>query len=224
MIGGEIVKLSVLQPCIERGNITKNTTIIQRLINNASGNLLLLAEYALTGSLVLEKNVDVHKWVDECELAKNSLSIPDGKKLLINSLIIKDKKIYNACTMLPSEEIVQIKTYLDVMELDAGICPGNEVSILQINERKIVIVICTDLRVIDKISTTEADFIIFIFHFTLNNYGNVMDELITISKARRIPIIAVSLVSDKNYGHSCYINGSTVVSLGDEEGILEITI
>lgn len=218
------MKISVLQPCIERGNILKNATIIQRLINNASGDLLVLAEYALTGSLVLEKNVDVQKWANESEIAKNSLSIPDGKKLLINSLIIIDEKIYNACTMLPSKKITQIKTYLDVMELDAGICPGDDVSILQINEKKIVVVICTDLRVIDKISTAGADFIIFIFHFTLNNYENVMDELITISEASRIPIIAVSLVSDKNYGHSCYINGSTVVSLGDEEGILEITI
>ncbi len=56
------------------------------------------------------------------------------------------------------------------------------------------------------------------------NHENVMEELISASKARRIPIITASLVSDKHYGHSCYINGTTVVSLGNEEGILEVTI
>lgn len=49
------MKISILQPKIERGNISKNVTSIQNLINNASGDLLILAEYALTGSLVLEK-------------------------------------------------------------------------------------------------------------------------------------------------------------------------
>ena len=218
------MKISVLQPTIERGNISKNTTIIQRLVNNATGELLVLAEYALTGSLVLERDVNIQNWIATCEIEINSLLIPDGKKLMINSLIIKDKKIYNACTTLPSKEISQVKKNLDIQEIEAGICPGNEVSMLQINDKKVVIVICSDLQIIDKISTAGADFILFIFHFTPSNYENVMEELISASKARRIPIIAASLVSDKNYGHSCYINGTTVVSLGNEEGILEITL
>lgn len=218
------MRISVLQPNIERGNILKNAATIQRLINKASGEILVLGEYALTGSLVLEKEVDIQKWVTESEIAMSRLSIPDGKRLLINSLINKDNKINNACAMLPSNRITQIKNYLDKIEVEAGIYPGSEVPILQINDKKIIIVICSDLKEIDKIQTASADFIIFIFHFTLNNYEIVRDELISISKARKIPIIAVSLVSDKNCGHSCYIYESTIISLGNEEGILEVTI
>ena len=55
------MKISILQPRIERGNIRENTTIIQRLINDATGDLLILAEYALTGSLVLDENVNIQK-------------------------------------------------------------------------------------------------------------------------------------------------------------------
>lgn len=53
------LKISVLQPEIERGNIQKNVAIIQRLMNNANGDLLILAEYALTGSLVLDENANI---------------------------------------------------------------------------------------------------------------------------------------------------------------------
>lgn len=218
------MKISILQPRIERGNIKNNIEIIQTLINNATGDLLILAEYALTGSLVLEKDVNIKQWVTETEREKNKLLVPIGKKLLINSLIAKDDGIYNACILLPNEEILQIKNYLDKIEEDAGILSGNEIPILTIKDKKVVIVICSDLKEIEQIQTEGADFIIFIFHFTVNNYENVMNELIYISKLRKTPIIVASLVSDKNYGHSCYIHGETVVSLGNEQSILEITI
>lgn len=218
------MKISILQPRIERGNIKNNIEIIQTLINNATGDLLILAEYALTGSLALEKDVNIKQWVTETEREKKKLLVPDEKKLLINSLIAKDDGIYNACSLLPNEEILQIKNYLDKIEEDAGILSGNEIPILTIKDKKVVIVICSDLKEIEQIQTEGADFIIFIFHFTVNNYENVMNELIYISKLRKTPIIVASLVSDKNYGHSCYIHGETVVSLGNEQSILEITI
>jgi len=218
------VKLSILQPEIERGNIQKNAAIIQRLINNANGDLLILAEYALTGSLVLDENADIHKWAAESELAKQGLSVPENKRLLINSLTIKDERIYNACTLLPGDEIIQIKTFPDKTERNAGICAGNGISIVQLNGKKVIIVICSDFSGMDKISTGGADILLFIYHFTPENYVNRLADIVRVSKEREIPIITASLTSDKNYGHSCYVCGSTVVALGDHEGILEITL
>jgi predicted amidohydrolase len=160
------VKISILQPEIERGNIQKNVAIIQRLINTADGDLLILAEYALTGSLVLDENANIQKWATESELAKQELSVPENKKLLINSLIIKDKRIYNACTLLPGDEVMQIKTIPDKTETNAGICAGSGHCIVQFNGKKIIIVICSDFVGIDKISTSGADMLLYIYHFT----------------------------------------------------------
>ena len=218
------MKISILQPKIERGNIEKNAKIIQKLINNATGDLLVLAEYILTGSLVLDENVNIQKWVDDSEVAAQGLSVPKDKKLLINSLIMKDDKIYNACRLLPGNEIMQIKTIPDKTETDAGIYAGNGISTVQINGKKIIIVICADIVGINKISTAGVDIILFIYHFTPENYERHLTNLINISKERNIPIITASLTSDKNYGHSCYICGSTVVALGNHEGIMEIII
>ena len=218
------MNISVLQPKIERGNISKNAGVIQNLIDSATGDLLVLAEYALTGSLVLDENANVPQWTADSEMAIQGLSVPKDKSLLINSLIEKDEKIYNACTLLPGNEIIQIKTIPDKTETGAGICAGNGHSIVEFNGKKMIIVICSDIVGIDKISTTGADFMVFIYHFTQENHQRHMDNLINISKERNIPIIAASLTSDKNYGHSCYVFGSTVVSLGNEEGILEISI
>lgn len=218
------VRISILQPEIERGNIQKNIAIIQRLMNNANGNLLILAEYALTGSLVLDENANIQEWAADSEIAVQELSVPKDKSLLINSLIVKDKKIYNACTLLPSNEIIQIKTIPDKTETNAGICAGNGNSIVQLDGKKIIIVICSDIAGIDKISTSGADIMLFIYHFTPENYKNRLADVVRVSKERNIPIITASLTSDKNYGHSCYVCGSTVIALGNHEGILEITL
>lgn len=218
------MKISILQPEIERGNIPKNTSAIQKLINYATGDLMVLAEYSLTGSLVLDENANVQKWAVDSEIAKKGLFIPENKRLLINSLIIKDKRIYNACTLLPANEIIQAKSYPDNPEIEAGICAGDGVSVVQIYDKKIAIIICSDFREINRISTSGADFIFYIFHFTLGNHERILHDLMNISKERNIPIITASLTSDKNYGHSCYVFGSTVVSLGNQEGILEITL
>jgi len=218
------MKISILQPEIERGNIEKNAKIIQKLINNATGDLLVLAEYVLTGSLVLDENVNIQKWADDSEVAVQELSVPKGKNLLINSLIMKDDKIYNVCRLLPDNEIMQIKTIPDKTETDAGIHAGNGISTVQLNGKKIIIIICADIIGINKISTAGVDILLFIYHFTPENYERHVANLISISKERNIPIIVASLTSDKNYGHSCYICGSTVVALGNHEGIMEIII
>jgi len=218
------MKISILQPKIERGNIQKNISIIQELVNNATGDLLVLAEYALTGSLVLDENADTQEWAVKCDKAMRELSIPKGKSLLLNSLTIKSENIYNACILLPDNKIMQIKNNPDNTEISAGIHAGDDISTFQFDGKRIKILICSDIINMDKISTLETDFILFIYHFTPENYGKHIANLIGISKERNLPIITASLTSDKNYGHSCYVYGSTVVALGNHEGIMEVTI
>lgn len=218
------MKISVLQPEIERGNIQKNVATIQRLMDNANGDLLILAEYALSGSLVLDESANIRIWAAESERAKQSLSVPENKKLLINSLIIKDNRLYNACTLLPGDDIMQIKMIPDKTERNAGICAGNGISIAEFNGTKMIIIICSDFAGIDKISTSGADVILFVYHFTSENLNSRLADIVRISKERNIPIITASLTSDQNYGHSCYVFGSTVVALGNHEGILEIAL
>jgi len=218
------MNISILQPKIIRGNTKNNVSVIQKLIDNASGTLMVLAEYALTGSLVLEDNVDIEEWVTDSEKAISKLHIPDGKRLLLNSLVKNDGKVYNSCSILPGNITLQEKTNLDELESKAGISSGNSVSLVQIEDKNISIIICSDLKVINEISTDGADLILFIFHFTPDNLKNRVGDLARLSKERGLPIIAASLVSDRNNGHSCYINGSTIISIGDHEGILEVMI
>ena len=60
------MRVSLLQPGITRGDIGRNLTVVQRLIEQAKGDLLVLPEYALTGSLVLDQHADVRQWAREC--------------------------------------------------------------------------------------------------------------------------------------------------------------
>lgn len=217
------MKISVLQPKIIRGDIDYNTKAIQSLIDQSRGEILVLPEYALTGSLIFDPNVNINEWILKSKRAKSKLKIIDGKKLLINSIIKKNNMIYNACELLPTD-INQYKLFPDKTEIEAGIKPGVNQTIFEFKNKKFKVVICTDLRSIEQIPTVDLDFLLFIFHFSHNNFDEVMKEVKKISVERNLPIIISSLVSDKNIGFSSYINKDTVVSLPDIEGILEIEI
>lgn len=217
------MRISVLQPKIIRGDIDFNVEAVQRLITKSKGNLLVLPEYVLTGSLVLETNVSVKDWVDKSKKAKVSLKIPEGKILIINSLVELEDKIYNCCELIPSDN-KQCKLFPDQPELDSGINAGSDHTVFTLYDKKFKVIICTDLRHIEKISTEELDFFFFIFHFTDNNHDKVIQEVKDISIKRKLPIIVSSLVSDQNIGFSSYVNNNSVVSLSSSEGILEIDI
>lgn len=217
------MKISILQPKIIRGNVDHNIMAIQGLIDQSVGDILVLGEYALTGSLVLESDVDIHDWADKSRNGKSRLIIPEGKKLLINSLVEVDGEIYNCCELLPSSK-VQCKLFLDKPELDAGISPGIEQRIFEINDKRFKVIICTDLRTIDKIKTDNLDFIFYIFHFSNYNFNGAMQRAKDVSSDRDLPVLISSLTSDKNIGFSSYVYKNTIVSLPNSEGILEINI
>lgn len=217
------MRLSLLQPRIIRGNIEHNLEVIQRLVDESKGDLLILPEYALTGSLVLDLDADVHDWALRSAEAKALINVPKGKHLLINTLAEFDGKLRNCCELLPLGDR-QFKLFPDQTEIDAGILPGTEQKVFELCDKRFKAVICLDLPHIDTIPTDDLDFVLFIYHFTDNNFTRVIQVVKDVSKARRLPVLVSSLVSDKNSGFSSFVDGDVVVSLPRQEGILEVEI
>jgi predicted amidohydrolase len=217
------MRVSLLQPAISRGNIKRNLKAIQRLVDRSQGQLLVLPEYALTGSLVLDLNADVYEWARTSAQAETQLFIPDGKYLLINSLIEADNELYNCCKLLPTGERY-CKLFPDQTELQAGIRPGSEHKTFELLGKRFKTVICHDLRHMDEISTENLDFLLFVYHFTESNFPRVIKEVKEVSVARKLRVLASSIVSDMNNGCSSFVDGQVVVSLSDQEGVLELEI
>jgi predicted amidohydrolase len=217
------MRVTLLQPEIIRGDIGHNLKAIQSLIDKSKGDLLVLPEYAFTGSLVLDLNADIHDWASQSAQAETRLSLPDGKYLVMNALLEVDGSLYNCCKLLPTGELY-CKLFPDETELKAGIRPGSEQKVFELLGQRFKIVICYDLTHMSEIPTDALDFILFIYHFTGSNYRRVLGEIREVSAARRLPVLVSSLVSDRNNGFSSYIDGDVVVSLSDQEGLLEIEI
>lgn len=217
------MRVSLLQPHITRGDIEHNLTVIQRLVDERKGDLLILPEYALTGSLVLDLEADVRDWALRSAEAKARISIPENKHLLINTLAEFDGQLYNCCELLPTGEFY-CKLFPDQTELDAGILPGTEQKVFELSGKRFKVVICYDLPHMDRIPTNNLDFLLFIYHFTEENLSRVMRGVKEVSKERGLRVLVSSLVSDKNNGFSSFVDGDVVVSLPRQEGILEVEI
>jgi len=217
------MRLSLLQPRIIRGDIEHNLKVIQRLVDESKGDLLVLPEYALTGSLVLDLEADVHDWAQRSADAKTRIKIPDGKYLLINSLVEIDTTLRNCCELLPLVES-QIKLFPDKTERNSGILPGTEQKIFELFDKRFKVIICSDIKEMDEIPTNGLDFLVFVYHFTESNFPRVMPLVKSMSKERKLPVLASSLVSDRNHGFSSFVNGNVIVSLSRQEGILEVEI
>lgn len=216
------MRISLLQPKIIRGEVVHNLNAIQRLVDKSQGELLILPEYVLTGSLVLDDQANIKEWVKKCKQVISKIQLPDEKKLLINTLIELDDAIYNCCELIPTE-LMQCKMFPDKTELESGIKPGSIEQLFESSGFKFKIIICTDLRYIDRFDTEDLDFLIYVFHFTHNNFKEAIEGAKKAS-LKGIPVFISSLVSDKNIGYSSYVNSNTVVSLPNVEGILEIAI
>ncbi|MBK1813816.1 hypothetical protein JHL18_24665 [Clostridium sp. YIM B02505] len=217
------MKISLLQPKIEKGNIRNNIAHVQELIEKSKGELLILPEYAFTGSLNSESNVDIDEWITYGDVAKKNLKIPAGKLLLTNSLVKINEEVYNCCEFLPDDK-KQIKVFPDSTEEIHGIKAGKEHQTFEMFNKKFKIFICMDFKHWKSIETNDLDFILFIYHFTSENYEKRIEELKEFVRERKIPVLASSIVSDNNNGFSTYINESTIISLSELEGILEIEL
>jgi hypothetical protein len=217
------MRLSLLQPAIIRGDIEHNLEAVQGLIDESQGELLVLPEYVLTGSLALDKGADVREWALRSAQAIDRLRIPDGKYLLINTLADLDGRLYNCCQLLPTGEYYR-KLFPDEMELNAGIQPGSEQKVFELCGKRFKVVICYDLPHVDQIPTGNLDFLLFIYHFTEENLARVMGLVKQVSRTRSLRVLASSLVSDRNNGCSSYVDSDVVISLPGQEGILEVEI
>ena len=217
------MRVSLLQPKIIRGNIEHNLNRIQRLIEKSIGDLLVLPEYVLTGSLILDKEADLSKWIKKNNESKENIKVPQGKTLILNSLIYNDEKIYNCCELLPSGK-KQMKLYPDETEIRKGITPGTKHQIIRLYNKKIKIIICSDLKYWNLLNIEDVDFLVWIYHFTKENYNKRMTELKKIIKVKKKPILVSSITSDKNIGFSTYIDQNRTISLSEDEGILELEI
>lgn len=217
------MKISLLQPEIIRGDINHNLKQIQNLVYQSWGELLVLPEYALTGSLVLESNANINEWSEKSEIAKRELIIPNGKILILNSIKKINNELHNVCELLPTDKY-QIKVYPDEIEQMNGIKSGKSHEIFDLYNKKFKILICMDFKYAEKIGTDGSDFFIWVYHFTQENYPRMLTLLKDFVKTRKIPILASSLVSDKNWGKSTYIDKNVVISLSNFQGILEIDL
>lgn len=187
------------------------------------GDLLILPEYALTGSLVPDKEANVHDWAVRCREAKTQIHIVEGKHLLINTLEEINGQLRNCRELLPEREF-QFKLFPDETELNHCVVAGTEQKIFSLMDRRFKTIICSDIRRVDEISTEDLDFVVFVYHFTEENYRRVISEAKNVAKERNLPILASSWVSDKNNGFSSYIDAEKIISLPAVEGILEIEL
>lgn len=217
------MKISVLQPKIIRGDIAYNLKAVGGLLNRCEGQLAVTGEYVLTGSLVLDREAEPGKWAEKCSAALMRLNIPKGKTLLVNRLAADAGILYNESVFLP-EGGEQRKCFPDETELSKGVLPGKDFSLFTLGGRRFKVLICSDLRHIAELSTDGTDFLLFIFHFTKSNFGDVIERLIKLSVERGLPVAAASLSSDLNCGRSTFIDGGKVASLGDGGGILELEL
>lgn len=135
-----------------------------------------MPEYAFTVSLTLDCEADINNWILEIDLAKKKLKIPEGKLLLVNSIVKIDDDIYNCCEFLPTK-MRQIKVYPDDTEKMRGIKTGKEHGIFNMFNKKFKVLICMVLKYWASMETKDVDFIIFVYHFTKENYEIRIREL-----------------------------------------------
>jgi predicted amidohydrolase len=192
-------------------------------VDEAEGDLLVLPEYALTGSLVLDPGADVMAWAERSAAAKAQIILPGGRSLLINMLSVIEGGLYNCCELLPAEGR-QCKLFPDETETGAGILPGKTQTVFEMVGKRFKVIVCTDLRHMDAIPTDGLDFALWIFHFTGRNYEQAMGDFQQVARERRLPMLASSLVSDVNIGRSTCLLMDGEVSLGVREGILEVSL
>lgn len=217
------MRVSLLQPCIKRGDSEHNFTALQALIDRARGELLVTAEYVLTGSLVLDQSPSVERYLLSEEDLMRRLRIPEGKQLLVDHLERRDGKIYNSASLLPSGGR-QDKLYPDETEAGFGVIAGSKSLIFEEFGKRFKVLVCMDMRYQDRIDFSNLDFVLWLYHLTEANYEKKMADARSCALRAGLPLFVSSLVSDVNSGMSSAVSREHVVSLSGDEGILEIEL
>lgn len=116
------------------------------------------------------------------------------------------------------------KLYPDEAEQKAGILPGTQPKVFNLNGKRFSILIRFDLPHIERIPTTGLDFLLFIYHFTSRNLERVLGEAQEVARSRRLPVLVSSLVSDQNNGNSAFIHNGLAILLGGRARIMEVEL
>jgi predicted amidohydrolase len=217
------MRISLLQPCIKRGDAEYNLAALQALIDRARGEFLVTAEYVLTGSLVLDQSPDIERYLLSEEDLMRRLRIPEGKRLLVDHIERRDGKVYNSASLLPAGGR-QDKLYPDETEAACGVVAGSESLVFEEFGARFKVLVCMDMRYQDRIDFSNLDFVLWLYHFTEANYGKKMADAQACARRAGLPLFVSSLVSDVNSGMSGAIFGERAVSLSGDAGILEIEL
>lgn len=217
------MKISLLQPKIIRKNVDHNLQALQKLINESAGDLLITAEYVLTGSLIADDEAQIDDYILSHAMINSKLSIPNNKMLLVNALIREDSSVYNQSFSIP-EGIKKNKAFLDETEMRHQIIAGTKDVVFEHKNKKFVVLICVDMKYANAFDYSNCDFVIWQYHFTEAGYESKIMDAKRLSEVINKPILITSLVSDINNGKSAYINKGEIIELDNEEGILEIEI
>jgi predicted amidohydrolase len=217
------MRISLLQPDILSGEIEHNLSTIQRLVDSAEGDLIVLPEYAFTGTVRLGTGADIEDWARRSALAKRLLAVPDGKVVLINALVETDAGIQNCTELLPTGR-QQPKLILNAAERAAGIVPGTGQRTFNLFGKQFKVMACATLDSADAFALEGLDFAIWVFHFTNDNYARAMADVKRVSEVNSLRIFVSSLVNGHSIGLSAYVDGHVQLVLPRREGILEVIV
>jgi predicted amidohydrolase len=217
------MRVSLLQPDILNGEIEHNLATIQRLVDSAEGDLIVLPEYALTGTAGLGRGVNIRDWARRSAVAKRLLAVPDGKIVLINTLVETAGGIRNCTELLPTGRR-QPKLTLNDAERAVGIVPGTGQQTFDLFGQRFKIMACATLEAADAFALEGLDFAVWVFHFTNDNYARAMADVKRVSEANDLRIFVSSLVNDRSIGLSAYVDGQVQLVLPRREGILEVIV
>lgn len=213
----------LLQPKILPGVIEQNASVVQQLITHSRGDLFIAPEYALTGPLPVQNQMDLEDWLHRTSAAKRQFHLPEGASLLINTLHAENGNIYNCCELLPFH-VCQYKLFPDDAEQQAGVTAGIEQQVFQVAGKRFQAVMSNDVWHLEEFISPSLDFLVFMFHFTDATYTQTMPLLKQIAHTRNLRILVSSFIDDNHSGQSAVVYRNAVVALPRQEGILNVEI
>ena len=212
------IKISLAQINIKLGDIKTNVDKTDNMISRAKkigSDLILLPELWSSGYDL----TNINQYINPNRAIQKRLNkLSTTYNLAIAGSLIEEEnhKYYNSLSLcLPGNKIpIQYKKIHLIPQLDEDkwLSPGNELSICEINNFKVGIVICYDIRfpeLIRKYAIKGVDLVIVVAEWPLSR----IDHWITLLRARAIEnqiyIAAVNSVGETGKmllgGHSCII-------------------
>jgi len=227
-----MLKISISQIKVSH-NLEKNLSKIKDFIKNSKGEFVIFPELALTGykfpfSSFSQKNID--SALSEIKDLANTYK----KHILIGAPFYENRQIYNAVYLVSPKKIeVLAEKFLLFPKIDNPFSPGKKKKILEINETKLGIIICFELRspeLTRNLLKDGIDLLVVLAQWPEKR----INHWETLLKARAIEnqifVIGVNAISEideiKISGNSMAFSpkGESLLEKSEEEKIIEISI